>query len=215
MGLLYRLAMFVIRRAQGRLAEIEGLVRDAADRYPGYRSFRCFIPVIDLALGRADDARLRYEELAQADFGGLPRDSEWLFCLALLAELADRFQDRERAALLYRMLRPYPAVTAMAAGEVSVGPVARYLGILATTSAQWEAAQRHFDDAIAMSARTGGRPLLALTQGDYARMLAARGRADDVERARELRVAAEATCRALGMQLPDTLVTDNTREDTP
>ena len=89
--------------------------------------------MIDLALGRADDARLRYEELAQADFGGLPRDSEWLFCLALLAELADRFQDRERAALLYRMLRPYPAVTAMAAGEVSVGPVAR-LGILATSA---------------------------------------------------------------------------------
>jgi uncharacterized protein HemY len=104
---------------------------------------------------------------------------------------------------------------AMAAGEVSVGPVVRYLGILATTTAEWEAAQRHFEDAVAMSARTGGRPLLALTQSDYARMLTARGQAGDVERARELRVAAEATCRELGMQLPDTLGTDNTREDSP
>jgi tetratricopeptide (TPR) repeat protein len=211
----YRLAMFVIRRAQGRLAEIEDLVRDAADRYPGYRSFRCFIPVIDRALGRTDEARYRYEELAQANFGGLPRDSEWLFCLALIAELADHFHDQRRAALLYRLLQPYPSVTALAAGEVSIGPVARYLGIVATTTAEWDVAQGHFESAVAMSARTGGRPLLALTQGDYARMLAARGRADDVERARELRVAAEATCRALGMQLPDTLVTDNTREDTP
>jgi tetratricopeptide (TPR) repeat protein len=211
----YRLAMFVIRRAQGRLSEIEALIRDAADRYPGYRSFRCFIPVIDHALGRAEDARLAYDELAQADFAALPPDSEWLFCLALLAELADRFQDRERAALLYRMLEPYARITAMAAGEVSAGPVARYLGILATTTARWEAAQTHFEDAVAMSARTGGRPLLALTQGDYARMLVARGRADDVERARELRAAAEASCRELGMCPPDTLMAANTGRDSP
>ena len=211
----YTMAMFVIRRAQGRLAEVEDLVRDAADRYPGYRSFRCFIPVVDHALGRADQARLGYEALARADFGALPRDSEWLFCLALLAELADRFHDRERAALLYEMLQPYPTVTAMAAGEVSVGPVARYLGILATTTAQWEAAQRHFEEAIAMSERTGGRPLHALTQGDYARMLVARGRAGDVERAGELRAATEAACRELGMQVPDTLVAANTRKDSP
>ena len=53
----YRLAMFIMRRAQGRLAEIEELMRDAVARYPGYRSFACFIPVIHCALGRDDEAR--------------------------------------------------------------------------------------------------------------------------------------------------------------
>jgi hypothetical protein len=207
--------MFVIRRAQGRLAEIEELVRDAAARYPGYRSFRCFVPVLDHALGHADAARLAYEELAERDFVALPEDCEWLFCLALLAELADRFDDRERAVVLYRLLEPYPAVTAMAAGEASAGPVARYLGILATTTADWAAAEGHLDDAVAMSTRAGGRPVLALTQGDYARMLTVRGEAGDDERAVELRAAGEATCRELGMQLPDTLIAANTRRDSP
>ena len=49
----------------------------------------------------------------------------------------------------------------MASGEVALGPVARYLGILAATTSRWEDAARHFEDALALSARIGARPLLA------------------------------------------------------
>jgi hypothetical protein len=127
--------MFVMRRAQGRLAEVENLIRDAVDRYPGYRSFRCFIPLLELELGREHEARRAFEELAEGEFAALPRDGEWLFCLALLAEVAAHLDDQARAALLYRLLGPYARVNAMAAGEVALGPVARYLGILAATTA--------------------------------------------------------------------------------
>ena len=126
--------MFVLRREQGRLAEVEELIRDAADRYPGYRSFRCFIPLLDWELGREEDARRHFDELATDDFASLPRDSEWLFCLSILAEVAAYLDDRKRAAVLYRLLEPYGHLNAMASGEVAIGAVARPLGILATTT---------------------------------------------------------------------------------
>jgi tetratricopeptide (TPR) repeat protein len=81
----YRLAMFILRRAQGRLSEIENLTREAVDEHPGYRSFRCFIPLLEWELGREDEARRAYSKLAEANFAALPPDSEWLFCLSLLA----------------------------------------------------------------------------------------------------------------------------------
>ena len=84
----YRLAMFILRRAQGRLPEVESLIREAVDGYPGYRSFRCFIPLLELELGREHEARRAFDDLAEADFAALPRDCEWLFCLSLLAEVA-------------------------------------------------------------------------------------------------------------------------------
>ena len=60
--------MFMLRREQGRLAEIEDLLRDAVDKFPGYRSFRCFIPLLECELGREDDARRAFDELADGGF---------------------------------------------------------------------------------------------------------------------------------------------------
>jgi DNA-binding SARP family transcriptional activator len=195
----YRFAMFIMRRAQGRLAEIEDLIRDAVARYPGYRSFACFIPVIHCALGRDKEAREAFEVLAREKFAPLPRDCEWLFCLSLLAEVAARLHDRDRAIQLYRLLEPYARVNAMAAGEVALGPVARYLGILATETARWMEAARHFEDALAMNAKMGARPWLAHTMDDYGHMLLARDRPGDRERARELLAEAVSIYRELGM----------------
>ena len=197
----YRLAMFILRRAQGRLSEIEDLIREAVDRYPGYRSFRCFIPLLELELGRENEARRAFNELADANFATLPRDSEWLFCLSLLAEVAGYLYDRDRAAVLYRLLTPYARVNAMAAGEVALGPVARYLGILAATTSHWEEAAGHLEDAIAMNAAMGARPWLAHTQHDYARMLLARDRPGDTARARARTCSGRAPVafRELGM----------------
>jgi hypothetical protein len=196
----YRLAMFILRRAQGRLAEIEEPIRAAVELHPEYRSFRCFVPLLECELGREDEARRAFEVLAAAEFAALPRDCEWLFCLSLLAEVAARLDDRERAAVLYRLLEPYARVNAMAAGEAAIGPVARYLGILATTTARWPEAAAHFEDAIAINARLGARPWLAHTRHDYARMLLARDRPGDASRALELLDAAVASYRELGME---------------
>jgi DNA-binding SARP family transcriptional activator len=196
----YRLAMFILRRAQGRLAEVENLIRDAVDAYPGYRSFRCFIPLLEHELGREHETRRSFDELAEANFAALPRDCEWLFCLSLLAEVAAHLRDQDRAAALYGLLEPYARVNAMAAGEVAIGPVARYLGILATTTLRWETAAGHFEDALEMNARMGARPWHAHSQDDYARMLLARDQPGDKERALQLLAEAVITYRELGME---------------
>ena len=196
----YRLAMFIMRREQGRLAEVEGLIRDAVEQYPGYRSFRCFIPLLDWELGHRDAARRGFDELAEGSFDALQPDAEWLFCMSLLAEVASYLDDRERAAELYRLLKPYPRVNAMPAGEVALGPVARFLGILATTTERWEAAATHFEDAIAMNAKVDARPGLAHCRHDYARMLLVRNQAGDRARALELLGSAVSMYEELGME---------------
>ena len=195
----YRLAMFVLRREQGRLAEIEDLIREAVAAYPGYRSFRCFIPLLDYELGRPEPARRAFDELAKDDFAALPRDSEWLFCLSILAEVAVYLDDRSAASVLYRLLQPYAEVNVLAAGEVAVGPVERFLGMLATATGRTEQAAGHFENAIAITARMDARPWLAHAQYEYARMLLARGAPGDRESAHDLLRACASAFRELGM----------------
>ena len=195
----YRLAMFVLRREQGRLREVADLTRGAMGEYPGYRSFRCLVALLECELEREDEARRAFDELAARDFAALPRDSEWLFCLSILAEVAAYLDDHDRAAVLYRLLLPYARQNTLVSGEVAIGSVARYPGILAATTAKWADAAQHFEDAMEMNARMGARPWLAHTQHDYARMLLARDGPGDRERALALADAAQDIYRELGM----------------
>jgi tetratricopeptide (TPR) repeat protein len=199
-GCSYRLAMFLLRREQGRLPEIEHLTRKAVDEYPGYRSFPCFVALLECELGREAEARRAFEELARAEFSALPRDSEWLFYLSILTDVAAHLHDRERAAVLYRLLRPYGRLNAMASGEVAIGSVARYLGILATTTGRWDAAAEHFEEAITLNERMGARPWLAHAQDDYAHMLLQRAQPGDRQRAFDLFDEAASSYRKLGME---------------
>jgi len=199
-GFAYRITMFGVRREQGRLQEIEDLIRRSLDEHAGYRSFRSVGPLIEWELGRQDAARHAFEELAEADFANLPRDSEWLFSLSVLAEAAERLEDRDRAAILYRLLDPYAGLNASASGACNVGSVARYLAILASTNSHWEDAARHFESALEMNARMGARPWLAHTQRDYARMLVARNAPGDGQKAQALLSEALTTYGELGME---------------
>ena len=200
-GFAYRITLFVLRREQGRLQEIEDQIRRSLDEHAGYRSFRSVGPLIEWELGREDAARHAFEELAEADFAKLPRDSEWLFSLSVLAEAAERLEDRDRAAILYRLLDPYAGLNASASGGCNVGSVARYLAILASTSSRWEDAARNFESALEMNARMGARPWLAHTQRDYARMLVARNAPGDRQRAQVLLSEALRTYGELGMEI--------------
>ena len=198
-GFSYRMTLFVLRREQDRLEEIDELIRGSVEEYAGYRSFGCALPVIDLDLGRTGEAERAFDELAADEFASLPRDAEWLFCLSILAEVAVELGDADRGAELYRQLLPYESLFALASGEVSVGCVARYLGILATLAMDWDAAGRHFERALALNARMRARPWIAHTQADYARMLLGRDAPGDREEARAFLTRALATYAELGM----------------
>jgi DNA-binding SARP family transcriptional activator len=192
--------LFAVRREQGRLEEVDELVRTSIDEYAGYRSFRCLVPLIDCELGRIDDARAGFEELAVDGFGALPRDSEWVFNLSVLAQVAAYLGDRARAVTLYDLLLPYAHRNATLTGEIAIGSVSRYLGLLAALLERWDDAELHFEGGLEMNERMTARPWVAHTQEDHARMLLARGAAADRHRAQQLLDEALNTYRELGMQ---------------
>jgi DNA-binding SARP family transcriptional activator len=200
----YRLQLFLLRHAQGRLAELAEIyeAHPTAFDYRTYRIFDCIMARFYDELGRRDDARTKFEELAENDFAGVPVDEEWLASMCLLADLAASLGDTRRARVLYELLSPYRERVGTSYPEISVGAVSRYLGLLATAEARWHDARRHFQDAIEVNRRTGARPWLAHTQEDYARMLLARNAAGDAESAARLLDEAVATYRELGMAGP-------------
>lgn len=199
MAIIYRrFQLYVVRRAQGRLDEVEGEIRAAVDEFPTYVVFQCMLAHLYTELGRQDDARKPLEQLAASDFSQLPRNDEWVFGMALIADVAGFLRDAAAAAVLYQQLLPYHARNAVSAPDACIGAVARSLGILAVTTGRYDDAQRHFDDAVAMNTMTGGRPWLAQTQCDYARMFADRGNPGDAERALELLTACRDMAHDLG-----------------
>jgi hypothetical protein len=101
---------------------------------------------------------------------------------------------------VYERLLPFAELNAHGQGDASVGAVSGYLGLLAATGGQVEAAAQHFEDALERNARMGARPWLAHTQDDYGQLLLQHGRPADRERARELIGSALATYRELGMK---------------
>jgi DNA-binding SARP family transcriptional activator len=195
----YGLQLCLLRREQGRLAEVEELVRGSVAEYPTYPLWRCVLAHTAAELGQTDDAGSVFEALAANGFAKVPFDEAWLVSLSFLAETARVLGDAERASVLYDRLLPYGDRVAVSYAEISTGSVSRYLGILAATTARWNDAERHFEAALEMNRGIGAHPWLAHTQHDFARMLSARGNPRDPGRALELTRRALDGYRGLGM----------------
>jgi hypothetical protein len=177
---------FLARRTQGRHLDLEPLVRKNADRLPAMRRWRCGLALVLAELGREDEARRELEHLADADFQDVPRDALWLVAMSLLAELCTLLHDRSRARRLYELLVPYEGRNAVSMGAAYVGPVARYLGLLAMTIGEDERALGHLETARSAAGRMGARPTVVLTALDAAEVLARRDAPSDAQRARAL-----------------------------
>ena len=203
-GMTYRLQLFLLREAQGRLAEVAELYEapPSAFEYRTYRIFDCVLARFYDRLGRRDDARAKFEELAENDFTGVPLDEEWLATICLLAETAASLGDATRGRVLYELLSPYRERIGTSYPEINVGAVSRYLALLAASEKRWADAVRQFEHAIKLNRRIGARPWLAYTQEDYARMLLARADSRDAETAHRLLDEAIAAYRELGMAGP-------------
>jgi tetratricopeptide (TPR) repeat protein len=192
--------MVVLLRDQGRLGELEPLIRGFSDRYRTIPGWQAALAYLHSHLGRSDEARESFEALAATDFAALPRDGQWLVSLALLADACAHLGDAARGNTLYEMLLPYAGRNVVAGfGLACSGSASRHLGLLARTIGRLDAAADHFEDALSMNARMGARPWVANTQVEYARLLAARDGPGDRPRAAELATSALATAEELGM----------------
>jgi DNA-binding SARP family transcriptional activator/tetratricopeptide (TPR) repeat protein len=191
-----RLALFVLRRAQGRLAELEDVIARSVRDYPALIRFRCALAHLHAELGHERKARAALEDLLSRDLEHEHLDAEWLLSVTLLADPCAFLGDSGAAEKLYGLLLPYERLYAQAPVEISFGSVARALGVLATTQGRYEDAASHFEVALEIERGMRAHPWLAHAKHAFAAMLIARG---DGDRARALIEEARKTYRELGM----------------
>jgi DNA-binding CsgD family transcriptional regulator len=169
---VHGIQMFGVRREQGRLAELAGVVRLLADGggrwQPGLAALLC-------ELGELEEARRVLARVAERGLDDY-RASLWVASLAYLADAVTTVGDTALAELLYAEL------SSLAGGNVVIGHVVacygaadRYLGMLAATLGRADAAAEHFERALALNRRMGADTWLAHTAYEYATLLGPRG----------------------------------------
>jgi hypothetical protein len=196
----YAAQLFFIRRGQGRLEELRLPLEGLATQYPAMPAWRIGLALLCVESDLLETARGMFEHLAATGFVAVPRDRGWLTSLGMLAEVAAALEDGPRAGTLYGLLLPYAERNISVTGAaVSVGPVARCLGLLAMAMHRVADAERHLEAALAMSVRWRAQPVVARVQCELAELLLRRDQAGDRSRAEELLQASQAAAQQLGM----------------
>ena len=193
--------LFLLRRDQGRLAEIKDVLRDAAEAAPRLVGFRAALALTHAELDAVGEARqelaaIDIEQLATVPYVTRPA------LLALLVETGAELHDSElhdseihdseihdsaHSACAYDLLLPHAGqLLVVGWGAACLGAADRFLGVAAANTARWDDAEPHFQAAAALEDAAGAAPLLARTQLSHARALAARGRRVDRPRAQGL-----------------------------
>src|SRR5207247_3711240 len=101
--------VFMLRKFQGRLAEIVDQNERTAKHYPGSSSAPAWWAAraaMFAEVGREPEARRLFESLAQREFTDIPRGGiGWKTVLGHLSELCALLGDAARARLLYGLLQ--------------------------------------------------------------------------------------------------------------
>ena len=197
--LLAAAQLFFVRALQGRLDELEGAVAAFIESYPGVPAWRCGMAFLQSQLGRHDQARSMIDELASDGFGQIRHDNLWLLSVSMLAETC-AVSGADHAAELERLLKPCAGVFVVSPTAAWLGPVDRFLGLLAAAQGRLDEADACLIRAVELCESTRAASILALVRLDHAEMLLARNRDRDVERARALARAALSTGEAAGMR---------------
>jgi tetratricopeptide (TPR) repeat protein len=198
-----RFHRFLLRREQGRIDEEEATVRGSIEEFPWYPLHRAALACLLADLGRADEARVVFDDLAVDDFSALFKDNEWLLGMSLASDACAMLQDADAAVVLYEQLAPYAGRHAIGHAEGSVGAVDRYLGLLAATRGDLDAAVGHLEAAIAANDAMGARPWSAHCRHDLAVVLRRRDLVGDQATADRLDANARSAAATLGMALAD------------
>ncbi|MEU4541099.1 AAA family ATPase [Streptosporangium sp. NPDC023825] len=151
-----------------------------------------------VASGRREEARQIYRTLPPVS--SVP-GFLLLSALAVMAELAAEFGDREAAAETYRAMAPYADLFACGgAGVIAIlGSMRLPLGRAAAALGRLDDAVRHLRAAAEINERAGMPPMAASARYELARALARRRRPGDRDEAAALAESAGAAAGGLGM----------------
>src|SRR5262249_19086191 len=96
-GQSFWLQTWALRRELGQPEELEEKIRRLIDENPTVVYWRCVLGLLQGELGRDRDARRTFEDLSRDDFGGLPRDEDWLFAMTVVSDLCALLADAGHA----------------------------------------------------------------------------------------------------------------------
>jgi hypothetical protein len=115
-------------------------------------------------LGDRDAARQRLDAVAPR-LGSLPRDSEWLPCIAQVAETIGLIGPHPIARWTYDALKPFADLFAVEGiGAAIRGPVHHHLALLASALGESALARQHHANALAAARALGAPQLVARMQ---------------------------------------------------
>jgi DNA-binding CsgD family transcriptional regulator len=154
------------------IADLLDASLELAERYRHVPAWRGKIALLHARLGDRDAAAAVSSQLSAERLAALPRDAVWLGGLYYLAEVAAFLSNREQAATLYELLRPFSdRIVVIDRALVCLGSVSRVLGLLAGVLADRPAAVAHLRHALARHEAMGARPLTARTRIELAHQL--------------------------------------------
>lgn len=162
---------------------------------------RALLALAHAELGESDEAHLEASRLIDDGWDELPFDSTWLPIVALLGAAEAKLGNGAAAREIHRRLEPYAASHIVIGSEATsyCGSVALPLAQLAEALGWHNKAERYFRAAITAHDAVGALPWAARARIDFGRMLRARDRTGDHERARDLFSQARRITDTLGL----------------
>jgi class 3 adenylate cyclase len=140
--LFYGIQMFYLRVFQGRGEEIIALLEQSVEANPAIPALRALLASSLCWLDRREDAATILTRAASDRFADVRPAADELTALVLYADTATQTRDREAAAILYDLIRPWADQvdwhTLWGAGHARL-----YLGLLASVLAEHELSNEH------------------------------------------------------------------------
>jgi len=149
--------LLMLRRRQGRLAELAPVVRRLAREDVRGTGWRSAYGLVLAETGDEGRAQAIYREELAGLAEALPQF--WLTRAAMLSELCVRLSDADGARVLYAALAPYAHCNVVVVYASCWGPVERSLALLAATFGDEPLSVRHARSALART-RAMRAPLL-------------------------------------------------------
>lgn len=192
--------LFVLRREQGRLVEIEPAVQALAEQSPDLAPWRCGLGLIASQKGRLDEARAILEHFVGTEVRAMRDDGNRAVSLAALVDVCAAVGDRARAGVLYEALSPLDGMAITVGHGIAYwAPAAQCLGVLAGVRGEMDRAVSHLEQAVATTAGMGAKALLVRAQVELGRALVKRGKRGDEERGRGVLEEARKGAEEVGM----------------
>jgi DNA-binding winged helix-turn-helix (wHTH) protein len=191
--------LYMLRRDQGRLAELEPIIRRLCADFPAIGSWPAGLAYLLVERGADDEARalLRRRVGRELRIAG---DVNFAITVELFGEVAARLRDTESARTLYEALEPLEGRQILVGPAIALdGCASRTLGMLAAAIGRYGDAEEHFARAVRADEAMGSRPAVAYAQVAWAEALVERDAARDRGRASTLVGAAKRTAQAVGM----------------